>query len=1223
VKLNPELIQSMAEEDPDLAERLGIEWREAMIVMARHDPSAFCEYVLRNEKTSGPIYQHPDHEEIHKTILANNRTAIWTHPEFGKGIPLSSEIPTPSGWVRVGDLEVGGHVFAATGAPTEITWVGPVNNIAVYEVEFDDGDVVLADEEHLWVAHHSNNRTRNKGSQRLVSTKTLAASVRRSDGRCNWAIPLAGAAQYPERQLPVHPYVLGVWLGDGDSGRPTLTLHEDDREIYDRCASLISEAGREVRDSTKPHILRNRLGGRGFSSALRGLGVLGKAGCKFIPSLYLRASVEQRKELLAGLLDTDGCVYTRSGGASFVEVSFSVQQLATGTLELIRSLGFKARMRSEPSTLDGRVVGIRHRIFFTAHEPVFRLERKLAKQRIGAVSNSKAVRRHIVRITEVPSVPTRCIRVADPSGTFLLGRSYTVTHNCPVKGSRVLLGDWTWAKIETLCDQEVELVAWDEWAQKLKKVRAKVSFNGNRRCKKFTMANGTILSVTEDHPLMTEAFKWVRAGDLTSTEGLIAVGNIEVPHEDQLASAATLPEDEALILGFLLAGRITNEEKVVVRRIEGNERIRNKRNELFAAAGWSVQPFRSRTELVSVSETCPLSPAAFLRSHAEVVRGWPVRLLGAAAAAPVRQVERILSGFFSAAFHGIEDAKNGRLNCTIGVGPDRVPSGFLCGSREVAEMVQLLLLRVGAQATIKKHEKNLLALQGGGIWTEESAVGSPGRRVYPAWMLAVHHPDISRFWPTRLPVPSITRALTSHAICSIETLNAEVYAVEVFDVCHSFIQEGFLSHNTNQVSIGHVLWRIGKDPNTAIAILSNTGGMAAKIVSSLKTYIASSPELHDVFPHLKPGEKWAETAFTVDRTSFRKDPTVQAIGLTGNIVGTRLDGLVVDDLDDMDTTRTPEAREHTQFWVRKQALTRLGQDGWATMIGNVWHENDTMHSLSKSGSWKRLRYPVMLPDGFGNWKTRDTVNFPMERILSIRDDDLGPVAFQQLYMLSARADGEQRFREEWILKSLDKGKGQGLYREGLMKTPQGCRAITGVDLGVKKKASADPTVITTILEIPLGGERYEMCLLNVVKGRWNANEIMEKIREQQRLFGSEVWVEANAAQDFLVQLLNMSGGGIQVKAFYTGKNKYDPMFGVESIAAEMSVGLWSLPSWDGTREGCEQEVEELVQEMLAYTPGNHTGDMLMSIWIAREAARSSRKQRTGTVEFGRLNLRRR
>ena len=64
MKFNPELIKSIAEDDPELADRLALEWRQAMIVLARNDPSAFCEYVLRNEKTSGPIYQHADHEEV-------------------------------------------------------------------------------------------------------------------------------------------------------------------------------------------------------------------------------------------------------------------------------------------------------------------------------------------------------------------------------------------------------------------------------------------------------------------------------------------------------------------------------------------------------------------------------------------------------------------------------------------------------------------------------------------------------------------------------------------------------------------------------------------------------------------------------------------------------------------------------------------------------------------------------------------------------------------------------------------------------------------------------------------------------------------------------------------------------------------------------------------------------------------------------------------------------
>jgi hypothetical protein len=177
-------------------------------------------------------------------------------------------------------------------------------------------------------------------------------------------------------------------------------------------------------------------------------------------------------------------------------------------------------------------------------------------------------------------------------------------------------------------------------------------------------------------------------------------------------------------------------------------------------------------------------------------------------------------------------------------------------------------------------------------------------------------------------------------------------------------------------------------------------------------------------------------------------------------------------------------------------------------------------------------------------------------------------------------------------------------------------------LGVKKKASSDPTAVITVLEIPTSKERSDYQLLNIEFGRWNAHEIMEKIAEQQRLFNSEVWVESNGAQDMLIQLMNMSGRSCKVNAFYTGRNKYDPMYGVESLANELAMGCWTIPSWEGNLESAEPEVKQLCDEMYAYMPNKHTGDLLMALWIAREGARTSKSKSDNKVEFGRIRLRR-
>lgn len=1211
--LDPKQIEQLSKEDPEFAAQLARQYRKAMIVLARTDPSWFCQYVLKEERGGGPIVQHPDHEELQRTVIENSRVAVWTHPGYGKALPINTEIPTTYGWKLMKDIKVGDHVYGSDGRPALVSWVGDIEESPkCYKLTFDDRYEITASAEHLWLARRHTDRL--TGKFRVVSTEEMASMVRTKDKehRLVWCIPKTEPVAYAEQELPVPAYVLGAWLGDGDSAGPHIAYHEDDRYIYDLCSSMLEEPGKEYRIKSTPHIFHSRLGGRGFSKALRSLGVTGKAGCKFIPEIYLRGSIQQRMDLLCGLLDTDGCVYKRKGPTSFIEVSFCVEKLATDTLELIRSLGFKARMTSSPSKIYGVVKGIRHRIFFTAHSPVFRLPRKLAMQGLETPTNSQDKYRHIEKIELTESVPSRCIRVESPDHTFLATRSYTVTHNCEVRGAKILLADGSWQEIQNL-NTWTKVLTWGGGTD-LIEVTAKSSPNGMKQVRRIKLSNGVELKVTLNHPLMKDiggSLNWVPAEEVRVGNSIAAVQRIDIKN---FASEAESGGDEAEILGYLFMSRIQR-GAVIVRRIT-HPKWEERRKNLFAAAGWYLEPHERNTYVVRASPGS-VTPNEFIDSWCVLDNGTPVDFVAPVWKLSDLSLQRLLTGVFVNAFH------RARQGCPMaGYVDGGVPLRVGTTRRAAVETLGRLLLRFGVRSVIGRYEAfPKIAKNPGGLWLRQKE-----KRV-DIWSIKITKPEVYRFWPsnnTVAPAPLIQMLKVTEA----KNLpgHQETWAIEVQEKEHSYISSGVLSHNTNQISIGYVLWRIGKDPNCAIAIMTNTAMMANRIVGALKQYIAHSPEFRDVFPDVRPGEKWSESSFTVTRETIRKDPTVQAVGLTGQIVGARLEGLVIDDIDNVDTVHTAESRDQVEKRVREQALSRLDDNGWCVAIGNIWHENDCMHRLAWDSSrncprpgWAALRYPIIKSDG----EPRDPEKFPLDRCYHIRDVDQGPLQFARLYMLRARIDGEQRFRTEWIEGALNKGIHQVLMKEGIHKTPAGCRTLTGVDLGIKQKASSDPTCITTILEIPKADKTFDYVLLNIIKGRWNAQEIMDKIVEQQRFFDSEVFVESNGGQDFLIQLMNLGGAKFKVNPFFTtSKNKFDPSYGIESIAAEMAMGRWTLPSYDGTREQTDEETDELIEEMLAYTPGNHTGDILMSLWIAREGGRTSRGSSTPTVEFGSLRLRR-
>ncbi len=248
---------------------------------------------------------------------------------------------------------------------------------------------------------------------RIVTTEQIRSTLK--DGvHTNHAVRVAGPLTCPDADLPVDPYVLGCWLGDGTTTSGEITAA--DPEILE----AIREAGFSVK-----HYRKLAYGiGSGFRVALRRLGVFGN---KHIPSVYLRASCQQRLALLQGLMDTDGTV-SKIGSCEFQIIH---RVLAEQALELIISLGIKARLRTRTARLNGRDCGTAYRIKFTTQTPVFRLPRKLLRQK-QAGDRSTQQQRYIVDVRPVQSVPVRCIQVDSPSHLYLAGHGCVPTHNSGV-----------------------------------------------------------------------------------------------------------------------------------------------------------------------------------------------------------------------------------------------------------------------------------------------------------------------------------------------------------------------------------------------------------------------------------------------------------------------------------------------------------------------------------------------------------------------------------------------------------------------------------------------------------------------------------------------------------------------------------------------------------------------------------------------------------------------
>ena len=230
------------------------------------------------------------------------------------------------------------------------------------------------------------------------------------------------AVEFPEKNLPLDPYLFGLWLGDGTSKKPEFTTGDweiekeirDYAKLHDLKVNVVSQENCDtLRLASKSRSKRNILW-----DTLKKMGVVGN---KHIPQEYLTSSREQRLKLLAGLIDTDGYCPKRS-----VAIFTSIRkELADQVLFLARSLGFMSTLRTKKTTLKSRnYTGIAYNV--TICGDVHTIPTKLPRRRPdGSVQRNQQV--NSFTLTSIGEGDYFGFTL-EGDGLFLLG-DFTVTHN--------------------------------------------------------------------------------------------------------------------------------------------------------------------------------------------------------------------------------------------------------------------------------------------------------------------------------------------------------------------------------------------------------------------------------------------------------------------------------------------------------------------------------------------------------------------------------------------------------------------------------------------------------------------------------------------------------------------------------------------------------------------------------------------------------------------------
>ena len=335
--------------------------------------------------------------------------------KFGKAQPVDTLIPVLNGWKRMGDIKVGDYVFDENGKPTRVEFVTDIMyNRRCYRIEFSDGQIVEADSDHLWetmTARERRNTARGYPMGPNVRTTEEILNTLYHRNKANHSIPcVKSPIEWPEKDLPIDPYVFGVWLGDGTIGTGAYTKPDDQIRL-----EIISRGFNVAKVPSGDYLWRIE----GFTSLLKLFDLERKDR---IPQEYLTASPQQRLELLQGLMDTDGTI-SKKGHCCFDNTN----KLIADTVEALAiSLGIKTNRLVRIGRLNGEDKKLCYRVTFSTDIPVFKLERK--KKRLRCIS-SKALERKITSITEIESKPVRCIRVANQNHLYLTGSGCIPTHN--------------------------------------------------------------------------------------------------------------------------------------------------------------------------------------------------------------------------------------------------------------------------------------------------------------------------------------------------------------------------------------------------------------------------------------------------------------------------------------------------------------------------------------------------------------------------------------------------------------------------------------------------------------------------------------------------------------------------------------------------------------------------------------------------------------------------
>ena len=399
------------------------EWKRC-----RNNPLYFILNYCYIEETGGerkytPDLLHPKLRRVVRATVKYHSAMLMASRQLGKALDINTPIPTADGIYKyIKDIQTGDYILDGNGNPTRVIAITDIMyDRPCYELEFDNGEIIRADKNHLWKISNSTLKFKDE----IKTSKEIFELEKKIE---NWSqsthsrIELPDCINYLEKKedLPFDPYLLGLWLGDGAKDTNQILCYDEDDSIYQK---ILIESEYQISDHIYLQGPDNRSGRFTIYNTRDKFRKLNLFNNKHIPDIYLRASLDNRLELLRGLMDSDGycmscgtCQFDQKNPMLFVQVR-----------QLLSSLGIKSRYCQK--IVKGSIY---HQLTFTPNKYyVFNLERKKERQDGGGfIKENRNV--YIKSIKEIPSVPVKCIQVENEDGMFLCSHSMIPTHNSTI-----------------------------------------------------------------------------------------------------------------------------------------------------------------------------------------------------------------------------------------------------------------------------------------------------------------------------------------------------------------------------------------------------------------------------------------------------------------------------------------------------------------------------------------------------------------------------------------------------------------------------------------------------------------------------------------------------------------------------------------------------------------------------------------------------------------------